>query len=198
MTTPTARPKNSALTRETILAAARREFARSGFAGTTVRAIAQAASVSPNLITRYFGGKEGLFVAATEVRLNLEKLFDVPRAELGTRLAEGIVSRWTSIQGEDPLMALLRAAGEHAGAAETLAAFLDKESLEPFRQQLLRYGMSDAEATARARAVDVFMLGVSARYRVLRDDLGDPAALKQWLASVIQQLVDGALFRADV
>ncbi|WP_341676236.1 TetR family transcriptional regulator [Niveibacterium sp. SC-1] len=192
METKTARPKDAARTRERILAAARHEFARVGFAGAKVRDIAMAANVSPNLITRYFGGKDGLFVAATEVHLKLDALSHSPRESIGRRLAEGIVTRWTTMEGQDPLLVLLRAAGERREAAATLAKFLDEESLEPFRQQLLRYGMTDDEATARARAVDIFVLGISARLRVLRDDLGDTDALKQWMGATIQRLVDGA------
>jgi AcrR family transcriptional regulator len=185
-------PKDAAKTRERILTAARKEFAQVGFAGTTVRSVATAAGVSPNLITRYFGGKDGLFVAATEVRLRLDRVFDGPRESLGRRLAEGMVSRWTSMEGEDPLLVLHRASGERAEAAAELSRFLDDESLEPFRTQLLRYGIPAAEADATARAVDVFVLGISTRYRVLRDDLGDAAALTDWIATVIQRLVDAA------
>ncbi|MER7755454.1 TetR family transcriptional regulator [Kitasatospora sp. NPDC097643] len=190
METATPRPKDASQTRERILAAARREFARTGFARTTVRAIAASAEVSPNLITRYFGGKDGLFVAATEVHLELNRMFDGPRHSLGHRMAQGIVDRWTGMEGEDPLLVLLRAAGERGEAAEALSTFLDRESLEPLRQLLLNYGMTEDEAHARARAVDVFVLGISARLRVLRDDLGDSEALKRWIADTIQRLVD--------
>ncbi|MFH9354607.1 TetR/AcrR family transcriptional regulator [Kitasatospora sp. NPDC017646] len=190
METATPQPKDASRTRERILAAARREFARAGFARATVRAIATAAQVSPNLITRYFGGKDGLFVAATEVHLAIDRTFDGPRHSLGQRMAHGIVDRWTGMEGEDPLLVLLRAAGERGEAAETLATFLDRESLEPLRRQLLSYGMTEEEALARARAIDAFVLGISARLRVLRDDLGDSAALEQWIATTVQRLVN--------
>lgn len=184
------RPRDAAITRERIVSAARREFTRRGFAGTTVRAVAMAADVSPNLITRYFGGKDGLFVAATEVRLELEPVFDGPRATFGRRLAASMVERWTTTEGEDPLLTLLRASGERPGAASALSTFLDSESLEPVRQQLLRYGLSEAEASSRARAIDVFALGITSRYRFLRDNLGDPEELTMWIAETIQRLVD--------
>lgn len=184
------RPKDAVQTRELILAAARREFASSGFAGATVRAIAAQADVSTNLITRYFGGKEGLFVAATEVHLALDRILDGPRETLGRRLADSIVTRWTTMRGEDPLLVLLRVAGERHEAAKTLAEFLDEESLEPFRRQLLRYGLSEREASERARAVDIFVVGISTRLRVLSDDLGDPEVLREWLAANLQRLVD--------
>ncbi|WP_460520949.1 TetR/AcrR family transcriptional regulator [Humibacter antri] len=186
----TSRPRDAERTREHILASARREFARVGFARATVRAIATSAGVSPNLVTRYFGGKDGLFVAATEVRLRLDDVFDGDRASLGRRLAESMVARWTTVEGDDPLLVLLRASGEREEAARTLSEFLDRESMEPFREQLLSYGLTPDDAAARAKAVDAFALGVSARYRVLRDALGDTDALTEWIAVTVQRLVD--------
>jgi AcrR family transcriptional regulator len=38
-----------------ILSAAREEFARDGWAGTTIRAVARAADVDPVLVYHYFG-----------------------------------------------------------------------------------------------------------------------------------------------
>lgn len=184
------RSRDAVRTRQIILDQARREFSRLGFGATTVRGIAAAANVSPNLITRYFGGKDGLFVAATEVHLSLDRAFDGPRETLGLRMAESMVHRWTSMQGEDPLLTLHRAAGERPEAAEALSTFLDHESLSPFRHQLEQYGLTAKEADARARAVDVFVLGISTRYRVLRDDLGDRAKLTDWIAETIQRMVD--------
>jgi AcrR family transcriptional regulator len=189
---PAPRPRSAAQTRERLLQAARREFARVGFAGAKVHAIAASAGVSPNLVTRYFGGKEGLFVAASEVRLGLDAILDGPRDALGRRLADAIVDRWVEIRGEDPLLALLRASGERAQAGRTLSTFLDGESLEPLRRHLLRCGLGPEQAAARAAAVDAFVLGVTARRRMLDDDLGDPTSLRLWLAATIQGIVDAA------
>ena len=96
------------------------------------------------------------------------------------------------MKGEDPLLVLLRASGERREAAETLAAFLDAQSLEPLRRRLLDYGLSEDEASDRAKAVDVFVLGVSARLRVLRDDLGDADALTGWIAASVQRLINAS------
>jgi hypothetical protein len=105
-------------------------------------------------------------------------------------MADSMVERWISMPGEDPLLTLLRASGERREAAATLATFLDNESLEPVRQQLLLYGLSEADAESRAQAIDVFALGISSRYRILRHELGDPEQLKAWIAQTIQRLVD--------
>src|SRR5438128_1007205 len=50
--------------REALLAAARALFEARGFDATTVRDIGDRANVDPALIARYFGGKEGLYLAA--------------------------------------------------------------------------------------------------------------------------------------
>ena len=48
-----------------ILTAAREAFAQTGYAGTTMRAVARAADVDPALVYHYFGSKEALLDAAT-------------------------------------------------------------------------------------------------------------------------------------
>jgi AcrR family transcriptional regulator len=186
------RPRNAQATRQMILDQARRLFAQNGYAATTVKAVSVAAAVSPNLITRYFGGKEGLFLASTQTELQLDPVFSGPRESLGTQLAGSIVRRWSGMEGEDPLLVLQRAAGERPEAAEALARFLDVQSLEPLARCLRDYGFSEAEARSRAAAIDAIVLGVSTRHRVLRNDLGDPEALRLWLATTIQRLVDAA------
>ncbi|MBV9792998.1 MAG: TetR/AcrR family transcriptional regulator [Actinobacteria bacterium] len=185
------RGRNAAATKRSILDQARRQFAQHGYRATTVKAVADAAGVSPNLITRYFGGKEGLFLAAAQVEIAVDDVYDGPLAGLGDRLAASIVQRWFGQQGEDPLLVLLRAAGERPEAAAALAGFLDTNSLAPLRRYLRTSGLPEAEADARAAAIDTFLLGVSTRRRVLRSDLGEPGSLQEWLATAIQRLADG-------
>jgi AcrR family transcriptional regulator len=183
--------RNSATTQRRILEHARRQFAQNGYAAVTVKGVADAAGVSPNLITRYFGGKDGLFLAATRVELPVENSFDGDRSSLGRRLAASIVQRWFGALGDDPLLVLQRASGERPEAAEALASFLDTNSLEPLYNYLRDSGLSDADARGRAAAIDAFVLGVSTRRRVLRSELGDPADLQAWLTTTIQCLADG-------
>ena len=183
--------RNAAATRQRILDQAKRQFAQHAYAAVTVKGVADAAGVSPNLITRYFGGKEGLFLAATRVEIPVVDSFGGDRSELGSRLAASIVRRWSGAPGEDPLLVLQRASGERPEAAEALAAFLDTNSLEPLRGYLRDSGLDDAQARARAAAIDAFVLGVSTRRRVLRSELGDPAGLEAWLGATIQRLADG-------
>lgn len=57
------RRRDAVATRQLLLDAARRRFARDGYAATTVRDIADEAGVNVALINRYFTSKEGLFTA---------------------------------------------------------------------------------------------------------------------------------------
>jgi AcrR family transcriptional regulator len=183
--------RNSAATQQRILVAAQRQFAQHGYAAVTVMGVAKAAGVSPNLITRYFGGKGGLFLAATRVEIPISNSIDGDPASLGSRLAASIVERWFDGPGEDPLLVLHRAAGERPEAARALAAFYDANALEPLGRFLRGTGLDDASAQGRAAAIDAFVVGVSARRRVLRSELGDRAELQAWLAMTIQRLADG-------
>lgn len=183
--------RNASATRQRILEHAQRQFAQHGYAAITVKGVADAAGVSPNLITRYFGGKDGLFLAAAQVRIPVANSFDGDRATLGERLAASIVHRWFATPGQDPLLVLQRASGERPQAAAALAAFLDANSLEPLYSYLLATGVDDVEARNRAAAIDAFVLGVSTRRRVLRAELGDRADLEAWLGATIQRLADG-------
>jgi AcrR family transcriptional regulator len=184
------RPRDAETTRQAILDAALPRFTRLGFRGTTVRAVAEDAGVSPNLITRYFGGKDGLFLAATRTRIVPSPVLDGPRSGLGARLAAGIIERWSGIEAEDPMLTLQRASGERPEAATALADFLDERSLAPLRRYLRDTGLPERVADDRAAAIDAFVLGVSTRRRFLRSDLGDLEQHRDWLAEMIQRLAD--------
>jgi TetR/AcrR family transcriptional regulator len=69
--------------RERLLAAALEEFAERGPAGARVESIARAAGVNKQLITYYFGGKDGLY------REMLRWCFAQPDAEPGNELGGG-------------------------------------------------------------------------------------------------------------
>ncbi len=63
---PGERQRDAERTKRSILEAAAEEFAASGFAGARVAGIAARAGVNKQLISYYFGGKEGLYRAIGE------------------------------------------------------------------------------------------------------------------------------------
>jgi TetR/AcrR family transcriptional regulator len=72
------RQRDAERTRERILDAATREFSARGYAGARVASIAARAGVNQQLISYYFGGKQGLFDALTQRWLAREAVFADP------------------------------------------------------------------------------------------------------------------------
>lgn len=73
-------------TREALLEAARRVFAEKGYAGATVKDLAESAGVNISLVSYHFGGKEGLYQTCLES-------FGADRAEASERILKAPVSR---------------------------------------------------------------------------------------------------------
>ena len=97
--------------KEKLLAAATRLFAEKGFAGVSIRQLAEAAGVTSAMISYYYGGKEGLYeaVLTTQYERLLTKFeaiaaFEAPVKEKIRQYAEVIRLNHTA---EQPLMARL-------------------------------------------------------------------------------------------
>jgi AcrR family transcriptional regulator len=158
-----------------------------------VSQIAQAAGFSPNLVTRYFGGKEGLFLAATKTRLNLDATLAGSIDGIGRRLADQMVDRWERQGDSDPLLALLRSASSHPAALEALGEFLEQEATVPLTKALMSWGFSEHQAIDRANAIQSFVVGTVVTRRMLHTGAIAAATgpqLRGWLADVLQRLVD--------
>src|SRR5690348_12552532 len=81
-----------------ILVAARQAFAETGWAGTTIRAVARDADVDPALVYHYFKSKEGLLDAATNPPQrwldSVANAWTTPVAELGAALLRLMLGAW--------------------------------------------------------------------------------------------------------
>lgn len=78
------------MTREKLLCHARASMWRYGYSNVSLRQIAKAAGVDVALVSRYFGGKRGLFEAT------LDGVFDTPQAEGPDALVEMVVQLFVS------------------------------------------------------------------------------------------------------
>jgi AcrR family transcriptional regulator len=117
--------------REKILAAARAHFAKSGYDGATMRAIAASAHVDPALVTHFFGSKERLFVEALEFpdpSVFVPKLLAPGRDGLGERLAAFFLEVWDSTEGR-PLLGVMRSMVANERAAEMMREFVSRAVL---------------------------------------------------------------------
>ena len=106
-------------TRAAILAAAREQFATTGFSGTTIRAVAAEAGVDAALVHHYFGTKDDLFVAALELpvdpRVVLAPAIALGPDGAGERMLRVFFSVWDDPSNRLPLLGLVRGLLEPSG-----------------------------------------------------------------------------------
>lgn len=100
-------------TADDILAAGRELFAAQGYRGTSIRAVAARAGVTPALVHHFYGSKEGLFVAATRLPVNPAELVSTlvragPRSTFGERAVRAFVRAWRDPVTGPPLVAAFR------------------------------------------------------------------------------------------
>ena len=106
-------------TRAAILAAARGLFASSGYAGTSIRAVAAAAGVDAALVHHYFGTKDDLFLAALQLpidpRTAMTPVLEGGLPDAGEHLLRVFLGVWDDEQNQQPLLALVRGLAEPSG-----------------------------------------------------------------------------------
>ncbi len=107
-----------------ILSAARTAFAETGWAGTTIRAVAREADVDPALVYHYFGSKEGLLDAATNPPQrwleSVAKTWTTPVPELGSALLRLMLGAWADDEIGPVLRAVLQTAAHEPSTREKL------------------------------------------------------------------------------
>ncbi|HZK36066.1 MAG TPA: TetR/AcrR family transcriptional regulator, partial [Aeromicrobium sp.] len=85
-------------TRERLITVARSHFAKSGFAGASLRAIGAEAGVDASLIRHHFGDKSGLLIATLELPVNpaeiLQKVIAQGPEGMGERLVRTFLTSW--------------------------------------------------------------------------------------------------------
>jgi AcrR family transcriptional regulator len=155
MSPSTPAPRRSDATKAAILAAAREQFAASGYQAATIRAIAAAAAIDPAMVMRYFGNKEALFAAAADFDLRLPDVSHLPRGAIGETLVGHFLERW---EGDEALMALLRSAVSNEPAADRMRAIFASQ-LGPLVARLR--GGSRAAAATSAGLIATQILGLA-------------------------------------
>ncbi|MFZ1175973.1 MAG: TetR family transcriptional regulator [Mycobacterium sp.] len=113
-----------------ILAAARSEFAKHGWAGTAIRAVARLADVDPALIYHYFGSKEGLLDAATAPPQkwldSVVRTWSTPKADLGRQLIRNVLDAWTDEDIGPALRAVVLTAAHETQTRDKLRLIVER------------------------------------------------------------------------
>jgi AcrR family transcriptional regulator len=127
-------------TRGEILAAARRQFARRGYAGATIRAIAAEADVDPALVHYYYSTKRDLFIASLDLPFDPDKLVEHALGgdpqHIGRQVARRLLELMESERGRTAMQALLRSALTDERVMRMLREFMLETVLGPIVHQL--------------------------------------------------------------
>ena len=122
-------PAAAAATKDVILRAAQAEFARAGYDGATVRAIAGAAGVDPALVLHYFGSKEALYGAtlasAEGIPQRMLATLDGPPQGFARRLATAYFEVWEDLDSAPVLASVVRSVLTNTTAAEVVRRLLE-------------------------------------------------------------------------
>lgn len=188
---PLARPKarrNAEATRAAILAAGRAHFARSGYEGAFLRDIAADAGADAALINRYFGGKEGLFVAVLQSSIRSDKLFEGDRSKLGRGIGRMFAGKSNpandqAIQG---FHIILRAA-----TSVTTAPYLNNTVHERFMDPIAEW-LGGENPGVRARLFTALFIGLLVEGLIRDKPLEEPerAEFIARCGAMFQSLVD--------
>lgn len=143
-----------------ILTAAREAFADTGYAGTTIRAIARAADVDPALVYHYFGSKEALLDAATDPPQRwldgVAATWATPVDRLGEALIRLMLGAWADDEIGPVLRAILQTAAHEATTREKLRRVVESSLLG-----VSQLGDDDADRLTRSGLISSQLMGLA-------------------------------------
>ena len=206
---PTRKPGVRALaaqaTRDSILRAATKVFAKHGYAGGRIEQISKAAKSYDRMIYYYFGSKEGLFIAVLE---EMYRRFNEAESKLvlGTAApAEALQSvirfMWGYYQKNPEFITLLNTENLHRGKhiskslraseySSQAVSVLGEVLTRGAQQKLFRSDVSARDVYLMIAALAYFYL--SNRFTLsafLGEELETPAALAHWEAFLVDSVL---------
>jgi AcrR family transcriptional regulator len=126
-TTRRGRRQGEPVSRETVLQAAKRQFAINGYEKTTLRAIARDAHVDPSMVLYLFGSKEELFRESLRLIMDPEVLVAALAegdGDIGTRMVRMYLRIWETPDTAASMRAMLQSATSNADAHEAFRGFM--------------------------------------------------------------------------
>lgn len=195
------REQSAIATRESILKAAYKVFAKHGYAGGRVEQISRAAKSYDRMIYYYFGSKEGLFVAVIEEayrRFNeAESALALDLSRPAEALREVIGFIWRYYQRNPEFITLLNNENLHGGRhiSRSLRAREYSSPAIGILAQVLQSGAAAGLFRKDLRARDLYLMMAAMGYfylsnrhtlsAFLGEDLEAPEALAHWEAFIV-------------
>jgi AcrR family transcriptional regulator len=188
------RPGNSS-SREDIVKAARELFAKRGYQGATMRAIAAKAGVDASLVVHFFGNKVNLLAESIDwpfdPDVEMPRLLENGRRNVGRRLAELAIHTWDDAGTRHPVFTLLRAGMTEPEAAEMLRNFMIHRLYAPLMERL---GSDQPDLRAGLAVSQIIGVGMG-RYVLKFEGLAEAKSSEviDWLAPTLQRYLTGKL-----
>lgn len=183
------RKRDAARTRGDIVHAAGRRFAQAGYSHVTLQEIAEDAGITPALIIRYFGSKEGLFQAVAHDNARLEQVIPGWPDSSGTlagRFADFLIEYWQNEDARWTAMAVIRSL-DVEGAAAMLRQETERRVLSYWRTRI-----TDDDAEIRLRLLNGLMMGFGLLgFGMLLDP--DPPKLSEYQAAAMSRYLSAMI-----
>lgn len=154
------RRRDAGATRSRLLEAARELFLAYGYSAIGLREVAAKAGVDVTLVRRYFGSKQLLFVAATDVSENTDDIRNATDDAVGQQMVEHVLEARRDIDA--PLFALLRSSGD-----PSVVARLNSQLDEGLTRNLGKRITAD-RPRIRADMVTALLLGIGVQRALLQ------------------------------
>lgn len=146
-------------TKDAILGSARALFAEVGYERASIRAIARAAGVDPALVHHYYGTKNDLLIAAVQLPIDPAPLFAAAfehPERVGQLLTRSVLTLWDTSDVRERLLALMRAAVTHPGAATILRTVITRDVVGPITERI-----ASPHAELRAELAGTHLAGLA-------------------------------------
>ena len=178
--------------RAAVIDAAKVAFRVRGYMGTTIRGVAAAAGVAPEVVRSYYDSKDALFAAAMRLPFNPASAVPALLAPgldgMGERLVRGTLEVLGDDDAREDLLALFTAGRSASRAAGSLTDFLEHSVIDKVVGSL---GVPDARM--RVALVSSYLVGIAVTRYVLRTEPLASASDEQvvrLVAPTIQGLLD--------
>ena len=150
-----------------VLDAARAAYARRGYLNTTLKGVAAAAGVAPDVVRRYYDNREALFVAAMRLpfdpAMSIAQLLAPGIDGLGERLVRVTLRLLDDPETRDQLAEMVK---DGAGATKATAALREFFETEMVDRVVAALGVPDARM--RVVLVTSYLMGVATSRYVLQ------------------------------
>ncbi len=153
--------------RDAVLDSARAAFHSKGYVRTTVKGVAAAAGVAPEVVQRYWGSKDKLFAAA--MKLPFDPATAVPELVapgldgMGERLTRTTLEALGDPEVREDLIALFRAGSSTTRAAAGLQAFFEESIVDRLARTI---GVPDARQ--RVALISSYLIGITVNRYIVK------------------------------